>query len=134
MGGRGGEPKQFIYLAFTLSLEGLEVVSVRRDWGGGAGSGCLIYPRTGATGRGCWYILMPPGCPREQRATQKAKSLFATLRTASRQAPLSPWDSPGKNTGVGCHLLLQGIFPTLQSTPFPVEPRSPALQVDTFTI
>ena len=23
-----------------------------------------------------------------------------------------PGDSPGKNTGVGCHLLLQGIFPT----------------------
>ena len=23
-----------------------------------------------------------------------------------------PWDSPGKNTGVGCHSLLQGIFPT----------------------
>ena len=22
-------------------------------------------------------------------------------------------DSPGKNTGVGCHVLLQGIFPTL---------------------
>ena len=22
------------------------------------------------------------------------------------------WDSPGKNTGVGCHFLLQGIFPT----------------------
>ena len=25
---------------------------------------------------------------------------------------LSPWDSPGKNTGVGCHFLLQGIFLT----------------------
>ena len=25
---------------------------------------------------------------------------------------LSPWDSPGKNTGVGCHSLLQRIFPT----------------------
>ena len=25
---------------------------------------------------------------------------------------LCPWDSPGKNTGVGCHTLLQGIFPT----------------------
>ena len=25
---------------------------------------------------------------------------------------LSPWDSPGRNTGVGCHALLQGIFPT----------------------
>ena len=24
----------------------------------------------------------------------------------------SPWDSPGKNNGVGCHSLLQGIFPT----------------------
>ena len=26
---------------------------------------------------------------------------------------LCPWDSPGKNTGVGCHALLQGIFPGL---------------------
>ena len=25
---------------------------------------------------------------------------------------LCPWDSPGKNTGMGCHSLLQGIFPT----------------------
>ena len=25
---------------------------------------------------------------------------------------LCPWDSPGKSTGVGCHFLLQGIFPT----------------------
>ena len=23
-----------------------------------------------------------------------------------------PWDSPGKNIGVGCHFPLQGIFPT----------------------
>ena len=23
---------------------------------------------------------------------------------------LSPWNSPGKNTEVGCHFLLQGIF------------------------
>ena len=26
--------------------------------------------------------------------------------------PPCPWDSPGKNTGVGCHALLQGIFLT----------------------
>ena len=25
---------------------------------------------------------------------------------------LCSWDFPGKNTGVGCHFLLQGIFPT----------------------
>ena len=28
---------------------------------------------------------------------------------------LCPWDSPGKNTGVGCHALLQGIFLTQAS-------------------
>ena len=26
--------------------------------------------------------------------------------------PLCPWDFPGKNTGVGCQFLLQGLFPT----------------------
>ena len=26
-------------------------------------------------------------------------------------------DSPGKNTGVGCHALLQGLFPTQGSSP-----------------
>ena len=30
---------------------------------------------------------------------------------------LCPWDSPGKNTGMGCHFLLQGIFPTQESDP-----------------
>ena len=29
---------------------------------------------------------------------------------------LYPWDFPGKNTGVSCHFLLQGIFPTQGST------------------
>ena len=39
---------------------------------------------------------------------------------------LCSWNFPGKSTGVGCHSLLQGIFPTLG-----IEPRSPALQADT---
>ena len=30
---------------------------------------------------------------------------------------LCPWDFTGKNTGVGCHFLLQGIFPTQGSNP-----------------
>ena len=30
---------------------------------------------------------------------------------------LRPWDSPGQNTGVGCHALLQGIFSTQGSNP-----------------
>ena len=30
---------------------------------------------------------------------------------------LSPWNSPGKNTGVGNHSLLQGIFSSQGSNP-----------------
>jgi len=30
---------------------------------------------------------------------------------------LCPWDFPGENTRVGCHFLLQGIFPTQRSNP-----------------
>ena len=34
---------------------------------------------------------------------------------AEELAGFSPWDSPGKNTGVGCQFLLQEIFPTQES-------------------
>ena len=34
---------------------------------------------------------------------------------------LYPWNSPGKNTEVGCHYLLQGIFPTQELSPPKVE-------------
>ena len=37
--------------------------------------------------------------------------LFVTIRTEPAKL-LSPWDSPGKITGVDCHALLQRIFPT----------------------
>ena len=37
--------------------------------------------------------------------------LCGTLRTVAWKPPLS-MGSPGKNTGVDCHALLQGIFPT----------------------
>ena len=37
----------------------------------------------------------------------------------------SPWDSPGRNTRVGCYGLLQGIEPE--------SPESPALQADSLT-
>ena len=33
---------------------------------------------------------------------------------------LCPWDFPGKNTGVDCHFLLQGIFPTQGPNPCPL--------------
>ena len=37
--------------------------------------------------------------------------LFATPWTIANML-LRPWDFPGKSTEVGCHFLLQGIFPT----------------------
>ena len=40
--------------------------------------------------------------------------LCVTPQTASHQAP-HPWDSPGKNTRVGCHFLLQCMKVTSES-------------------
>ena len=40
--------------------------------------------------------------------------MFNSLRPHGLQPArlLYPWNSPGKNTGVGCHSFLQRIFPT----------------------
>jgi len=40
-----------------------------------------------------------------------------SLRPLEPARSLCPWDSPGKNTGVGCRALLQGIFLTQGSIP-----------------
>ena len=47
-------------------------------------------------------------------AAAAAKSLQSCLtlcdpRDSSPPGPPRPWDSPGKNTGVGCHLTSNGI-------------------------
>ena len=54
--------------------------------------------------------------------------LFMIPWIIGHQAPL-PWDSPGKNTAVGCHFLLQGNLPNPG-----IEPKSPALQADSLPI
>ena len=53
--------------------------------------------------------------------------LCATPQMAAHQAP-RPWDSPGKNTGVGCHFLLQCMKVKSQSEvaqpcPTPTQPQ-----------
>ena len=42
-------------------------------------------------------------------AAAKSLQLCPTVRPHRQQPtrPLCPWDSPGKNPGVGCHFLLQ---------------------------
>ena len=42
--------------------------------------------------------------------------LFATPWAVAHHA-LCPWNFPGKNTAVGCHALLQRIFPIQGSNP-----------------
>ena len=51
------------------------------------------------------YQGIEPGSPALQ-----ADSLPTELSGPTRV--LCPWNSLGKNTGVGCHFLLQGVFPT----------------------
>ena len=43
--------------------------------------------------------------------------LFAAPWIVACTKLLCPWDFQGNNTGVGCHFLLQGIFPTQGSNP-----------------
>ena len=64
--------------------------------------------------------LAPPGKPTVTIFAVLSHSLVSdSLRSHGLQPTrlLCPWDSPGKNTGVGCHALLQGIFPTQGSNP-----------------
>ena len=55
---------------------------------------------------------------------------LCNLWTLIHQA-LCPWDSPGKNTGVCCSFLLQGILPTQGLNPFLL--ASPTLAGEFFT-
>ena len=55
---------------------------------------------------GTWLLEKP--C--EVKITQSRPSL-------QPHGLYSPWNSPGRNTGVGSHSLLQGIFPTQGSNP-----------------
>ena len=48
--------------------------------------------------------------------TQLCPTLFWTHGLLPAR-PLSPWNFPGKNTGMGCYFLLQGIFLTQRSNP-----------------
>ena len=43
--------------------------------------------------------------------------VLSRLVMSDSSGPQCPWHSPGKNTGVGSHSFLQGIFPTQGSNP-----------------
>ena len=63
-----------------------------------------------------FYLLHPLPSPKPTKSACVLSRFSLVLRsltpwTVAHQAPLS-MGFPGKNTGVGCHALLQGIFPT----------------------
>ena len=60
---------------------------------------------------------------KEEKRSKSYPTLVSQWTIPARH--LCPWDSPGKNTGVGCHLLLQGNSPTQG-----LNQVSPALQAD----
>ena len=72
----------------------------------------------------CWDLDWPPLDPQhpEQRLSHSCRcSVTQSCPTLPNPMDCSParllcqWDSPGKNTGMGCHFLLQGIFPMQES-------------------
>ena len=54
---------------------------------------------------------------KERKWSRSVVSDSATPWTVACTRILHPWDFLGKSTGVGCHFLLQGIFPTQGSNP-----------------
>ena len=75
-------------------------------------------------------------CPTNTIAERKKRKRNHSIMSDSLQPHglklirlLHPWDFPDKNTGVVCHFLLQGIFPTHGSNLGP-----PALQADSYQL
>ena len=62
----------------------------------------------------CWMKLVKVKVKSLSRAR-----LFTTPWIVTCTKLLRPWDFQSKSTGVGCHFLLQGIFPTQGSNPGP---------------
>ena len=58
------------------------------------------------------YQLNYQGSSESKVKSLSCVRLFATPWTVVCTRLLRPWDFLGKSTGMGCHFLLQGIFPT----------------------
>jgi len=75
------------------------------------------------SGRSCWLLKAPAlkgNVTSAQNSLTKQVQLFSHSLVVHSLRPhgllstrlLCPWDSPGMDTGVDCHSLLQGIVPT----------------------
>ena len=72
-------------------------------------------PSLGFSRREHWSGLPFPSPMHESEKWKGSRSVVSDSSWPYGLQPtrlLRPWDFPGKNTGVGCHFPLQGIFPT----------------------
>ena len=81
------------------------------------------------------YCLSHQGSPTFRYAAAAAESLLVMSDSVwpyglQITRLICPQNSPSKSTGVGCHALLQGIFPTGSG----IEHESPALQADSLPL
>ena len=78
-------------------------VEEREMQGGGANAGKKQRPSL--------FLTLPASCA---KSLQLCPTLFDPMDCSPPGSSIHG-NSPGKNTGVGCHALLQGIFPTKES-------------------
>ena len=77
--------------------------------------GLLSHRNTDKMDRYCFKLLERKQEKKKVKSLSRVR-LFATPWTVATRL-FRPWDSPGKNTEVGCQFLLQGIFPNQGSNP-----------------
>ena len=133
-----------LLLAFIWTTSGsLHVLSLRsRELGGGckdvasvqansSQNWCWVQMEIGPHWWELFHGLLAHGHPRKVggwpvRPWNESRSVLSySLQPHEPQParPLCPWNSPGKNTGVGCHFLLHEDLPNTG-----IESKSPALQ------
>ena len=74
---------------------------------------CLLPWNVSSTRAETYFVIVTPS------ESVSCSVVSNSLRPHGLQPArlLCPWNFPGKNTGVGCHALLQRIFPTPGSNP-----------------
>ena len=97
-------------LGQVQGLSGHQLPVVPVSWSGGHLSACLCGASSWAALLDTPGSLFPHLCWQCMHACEVTSVVSDSLRPYELARYLCPWDSPGKNTGVGCRALLQGIF------------------------